>query len=216
VEGTSCWYEDTVIIYNNQPRLFWRSDSKILSDWAAIFLEDSSLIVLHFVRWDCPLEVYRNTRKFFKGCYPQQILVTSSLSYFGDPIVNSSPIELKFLLEFSNHVVNVIHVSEHWRWLKIKIDNIWRLKLLCTRRWSNMLIVRLRLTLLRLGEHVILWQMIVINNCNIKLNTKWTYIIIGHRCLLRGYILDSTWDVPLHIWCSVTQMTISAKLLPLN
>ena len=67
---------------------------------------------------------------------------------------------------WTNHGVYVTHVSKHWRWLKIKIGNIWRLKLLCTRRRSNMLIVQLGLTFLRLGECVTLWQTTWLVNCD--------------------------------------------------
>ena len=92
--------------------MFWRSNSETLSDRAAIFIVDFSLIFLEFGRCDCPLEVCRIFRNFVKSCYPQQVPVTVNLGCFGNPTVKSSPIGLKFLLEFLSHAVHCFGWSD--------------------------------------------------------------------------------------------------------
>jgi len=71
-----------------------------LSNRAVIFIEDSSLIFLQSGPWDCLLEVYKSIKNFVKSCRPYKFPLTISLSCFKNPTVKSSPIALKFLLEF--------------------------------------------------------------------------------------------------------------------
>ena len=66
----------------------------------ATFIEDFSLIFLQSEQCDCLLEVCRSVRNFVKNCCPQDVPVTISLGWFRNPTVKSSPIALKFLLEF--------------------------------------------------------------------------------------------------------------------
>jgi len=71
-----------------------------LSDRAAIFIEDFSLIFLQFGQCDCLLEVCKSVRNFVKSCCPQQVPLTVSLGCFRNPTVKSSPIALKFVPKF--------------------------------------------------------------------------------------------------------------------
>ena len=108
-----------------------------MSDGAAIFIEDSSLIFLQFGRCDCLLEVCRSVRNFVKSCCPQDVPVTISPGCFENPMVKSSLIALKFLLEFYNSQLFVLD-SQIWdRSCSLFPKNSWTLSIFLVTRFLN-------------------------------------------------------------------------------
>ena len=117
--------------------MFWRSNHKTLFDRATTFIEDFSLIFLQFGRCDCLLEVCRSVRNFVKSCCPQDVPVTVSLGCFGNRMVKSSPIALKFLLEFY-HSQFVVLDGRIWdRSCSLFLENSWTLSIFLMTRFLN-------------------------------------------------------------------------------
>ena len=127
----------TATSYSNLCWLFWRSNGEALSDWASIFIEDSSLIVLQFGRWDYLLEVCRSVWNFVKSCCPQEVLVTVNFGFFVNPTVKSSLIALKFLIEFY-HSWFVVLDGQIWdQSCSLFSKNSWTLSIFLVTRFLN-------------------------------------------------------------------------------
>jgi len=123
--------------YSNLCWLLWWSNGEILSDQAAIYIEDSSIICFQYGWWDCPLEICRSVRNFVKSCYPQEVLVTVILGCFGNPTVKYSLIALKFLLELY-HSHFVVLDGRIWdRSFRLFPENSWTLSIVLVTRFLN-------------------------------------------------------------------------------
>ena len=146
----------TTTFYSNLCWLFWRSNDETLSDWAAIFIKDFSLVFLQSERWDCLLEVCRSVKKFVKSYCPQEVPITVSLSCFGNPTLKSSPIALKFLLEFYHSKLVILDGCIWDRSSSLFPENLWTLAIFSSDEILELFLINFNLLifLVIVGDHL--------------------------------------------------------------